>query len=105
MIGASAEKMMTTSRPSTGKSTLEQIVDDLFAAYPDDPSSPGVTIAKIKETPRPRYYVSVVRYERPLGEGRRVVVSWRAENLALAIREVARLWREHVAKKEPEGGA
>ena len=81
------------------KSTLESLVDELFDAYPDDPCSPGVTIAKIKETPRPRYYVSVVRYDRPLGEGRRVVVSWRAEDLALAIREAAKLWRETRARE------
>lgn len=76
------------------KSTLERLVDELFDAYPDDPSTPGVVVSKIKETPRPRYYVSVVRYMRPLGGDRRVVTSVRMSDLALAIREVARRWRE-----------
>jgi CubicO group peptidase (beta-lactamase class C family) len=76
------------------KSTLEQLVDELFDAYPDDPSAPGVTIAKIKDHPRPRYYVSVVRHGKPLGEGRSVVTSARGMDLAFTIREVAKQWRD-----------
>ena len=83
-----------TRIPTVKTSTLEQLLDELFNAYPDDPSAPGVTIAKIKETPRSRYYVSIVRYLRPLGEGKYVVRTARAEDLALAIREVAKSWRE-----------
>ena len=78
---------------ATKKSTLERLVDDLFEAYPHDQCAPGVTIAKIKEHPRPRYYVSVARYDRPLGEGRRVLASARGADLALAIREAAETWR------------
>lgn len=92
---------MTTT--ATKKSTLEQLVDELFDAYPDDPSAPGVTIAKIKEHPRPRYYVSVVRHKKPLGEGRSVVTSARGMDLAFTIREVAKQWRELRAKgQEPK---
>lgn len=82
-----------TTQPEARKSTLERLVEELFDAYPDDPSAPGVVVAKVKEHPRPRYYVSVVRYERPLGEGRRVVASARNGDLALAIREAYGQWR------------
>lgn len=66
-----------------------QLLASIRAAYPDDPSSPGLVISQIKEH---RYYVAVVRCPQPFGLERKIVISRRGPNVERLIGEIMEIW-------------
>jgi hypothetical protein len=57
---------------------LNEILDLLAKSFPDDPSAPSVVLAKL---PNGKFYGSLVRYEKPFGEGRQVLFKKAADDL------------------------
>lgn len=80
------------------RSALEQLLSDLRATYPDDPSAPGVVSAQVRFTPKPRFYVSAVRYRKPFGEGREVLMTERGTDLGASVRKLFQKFRGKMSK-------
>jgi hypothetical protein len=68
--------------------TTEQLIDALIQAisykFREDGTAPGLTISALKKG----YYCSIVRYDGPFADNKRVVVKAKANNLYDALLDV-----------------
>lgn len=72
------------------KTLAETFLEAVTAAYPEDPSTPGIVVSFLG---RERgYYVSLVRYSDPGGDGKRVMLRATRPSLDAALTECARKW-------------
>lgn len=72
------------------KTLAETFLEAVTAAYPADPSTPGMVISFLG--PKKGYYVSLVRYSKPHGEGKCVTLKARQPSLDEALVECAGRW-------------
>ena len=68
---------------------IETLLAELRAAFPDDPSAPGIVFSQVKSA---RFYAAAARYRKPIGEGREVVAVGRASDILGALRRFAEDW-------------
>ena len=64
---------------------LDLLVTAVEYRFPNDPSSPGVIVSKIKNG---RYYVSIVRYTEAYGQGKTMIHQATEENLLTALEQI-----------------
>jgi hypothetical protein len=83
---AKVTKRATRSRAVTLE-TLANLLEVIESEYRGDPTSAGVVLARINDG---RFYGSVCRYAEKFGEGRRVVVTAKADTLGEVVRSLGR---------------
>lgn len=77
------------------KTLAETFLEALTAAYPEDPSAPGIVVSFLgnnRKSGKFGYYVSVVRYLKPFGNGRHVALKSMRPTLDAALTECAEQW-------------
>jgi hypothetical protein len=62
---------------------MKALLRSLARLWPDDPSAPGVVMAWLPA--QEQWYLSVVRYTEPYGEGKRVVWNTRGEDFSKVL--------------------
>lgn len=80
------------------KLDLEQFTRAVCARYASDPSKPSILLSCMSDD---SFYVSISRYERKYGEGKKVVCNARGASLDEALVNLAKAWRkQHNALRE-----
>lgn len=80
------------------KSLAETLLEAVTAAYPEDPSKPGLVVSYLGAE---GYYCSVSRYTETFGRGRILVAKATKPTLSEALEDVARTWFAAYAPAEP----
>jgi hypothetical protein len=86
----------------SAEALLVQLARTLSAFYANDPSGPGVHVARIVVDQGEQFHASVKRFTKAYGKGEFVVCSAKAERLEDALWALARVW---LAKGGPKNAA
>lgn len=70
---------------------LHRLAVEARESFTADPSSPSVVVSVLAPQ---SWYASVVRYRRPFGEGKEVVVSHKSTTFIGALRGLSKKWEE-----------
>lgn len=79
------------TKDKTPPFSLGLFLEALEKFYPDDKTSPGVIVSKLRSG---EFYVAIHRYHQAYGEGRQVVMAQKHADLKTAIRNLASAWVE-----------
>ena len=69
---------------------MEELLKSVQAAYAEDSSGAGLSIAWLADTEE--YYASVVRYAERFGRGKQVICSARSADLESCLRGLREQW-------------
>lgn len=94
----SKKRAPTPPKRYTTTDLVEVLLSAVEAEYRGDPSTAGVCLSRLS---RDRgYYGSVLRYDGPFGEGKKVVVKVYAENLHKTVEQLSAAWLSTTAVKD-----
>lgn len=79
--------MKTKSNKPTVEELIKLITEAVQFRFGDDPTAPGLLVSRLKKG---GVYVSVLRFEKPFGAGKKVAYKARAATLPTALRDVAK---------------
>jgi len=93
-------KKKVTSR-KTSKTTDEKLsifLQALREKYPNDPTTPGITLSKLARNDL--FYCSINRFTARYGEGKYIVLARQAISLSTVIDLTLEAWLEHIDPKQ-----
>ena len=86
--------MKSTKTIKTNKLTVEELIKLITSAvqfkFSADPTEPGLLVSRLKKGDKGKVYVSVLRFEKAFGQGKKVAYKARAATLLTALRDIAK---------------